>query len=218
MTSYRLRNPEGKFDRHRIAQLPHAFRPGTMEFPIIRECLDPCGFPNRKISHFAIRITKHVLPPRHAMITRFESLRGQIERTPGMARIAPRPRLKKMTVVGIPDFRTPETVERVPNCRPTTGTAEKFHFHLLNRELQSARLAFFPICCRYLKPELPPIAPAFLLSNFQLLPRVGRFGKKPVRRDVGAKPRKKHAMPPLRNAVVGGVGEMEKNPVNQTGV
>ncbi|KVX69120.1 hypothetical protein WT34_24410 [Burkholderia stagnalis] len=86
-------------DRDGVAKLSHRFGPRTMENETVWEGLHPSGLSNREITDGTIRVDKHVLAARYAVVTGLQRLRWQVQWTTGMSRIDACARLKP--VIGI---------------------------------------------------------------------------------------------------------------------
>src|SRR5207244_3920111 len=71
-------------------------RPGALEEERVGEGLNSRRFPDREISHGAVRAPQHVLSTGYAMVASLERFRWLVQRAAGMADIATRARLKTM--------------------------------------------------------------------------------------------------------------------------
>jgi hypothetical protein len=87
---------------------------------VIREGLKARAFPNRKVSHAAIRPAQHVFAARHAVHTGLERLRRFVQGASGMAWIRSRARLKSVIVIFARGARLPFRVGKI-GYRVTNG-------------------------------------------------------------------------------------------------
>lgn len=177
-----------------------------MEEKVVGKCLQAGALAHGEITNRAIWLQHHVFAPRHAMDPRFQGFRGLVERAARVPDIRSRARLETMVEVARGGVRLTfgirQSDEGVTHGSPRQQGRSGFETQGLG-------------ACSFRDRAIPladamaiPIRPIAVLRPCQRITGMGRQRKMPGELQISAKADEKHALAPLRHAVIGGVREM----------